>query len=87
MILPLEDAINPNLGWIIPPLAIATEPVAKAAAIDPSLPEILYGVAAVIYAIAAYRKSTRPEKSSRSLFSTKLTKQLENEDTVDLKCK
>lgn len=87
MILPLEDAVNPNMGWIIPPLAIATEPVAKAAAIDPSLPEILYGVAAVIYAIAAYRKSTRAEKSGRSLFSTKLTKQLDAEDTVDLKCK
>lgn len=75
MILQLEDAVNPNMGWLIPPLAIATEPVAKAAAIDPSIPEVMYAVAALIYAIAALRKSTRYENStskSTSIFSRKL---------------
>lgn len=70
----LEDTVNPNLGWIIPPLAIATEPVARAAAIDPSIPEVMYAIAAVIYAIAALRKSTRHENSaskSTTIFSRK----------------
>lgn len=72
---PMEDTVNPNLGWIIPPLAIATEPVARAAAIDPSIPEVMYAVAALIYAIAALRKSTRHENSaskSTSIFSRKI---------------
>lgn len=75
MLLQVEDIVNPNMGWIVPPLAMATEPVAKAAAIDPSIPELFYGLAALIYAIAAFRKSTQNkscESRSVSIFSRKI---------------
>lgn len=88
LMIPLEDAVNPNMGWMIAPLAIATEPVAKAAAIDPSIPEVFYGIAAIIYAIAAYRKSTRESKPTRkSSYVSRLMKRHDDgvEDTVDIK--
>ena len=88
LMIPLEDAVNPNMGWMIAPLAIATEPLAKAAAIDPSIPEVFYGIAAIIYAIAAYRKTIRESKTTRkSSYASKLISRNDDcvEDTVDIK--
>ena len=66
MQLPEETILNPNLGWMIAPLAVATDQVAQRAAIDPSIPELMYGIAAVLYAVAAIRRSTREKILSRS---------------------
>jgi hypothetical protein len=86
MQLPEETILNPNMGWIVAPLAVATEQVAHQAAIDPSIPELLYGIAAVIYAVAAIRRSTREKTSSHSSSTSETSKtQPESEDTVDVR--
>lgn len=74
------------MGWIVAPLAVATQQVAQHAAIDPSIPELLYGIAAVIYALAAIRRSTRERISSHSSSTSATSKtQPDTEDTVDVR--
>lgn len=88
MQLPEETILNPNLGWMIAPLAVATDQVAQRAAIDPSIPELMYGIAAVLYAIAAIRRSTREKILSRSESTTKaLAKSTAKspDDTIDVR--
>jgi hypothetical protein len=88
MQLPEETILNPNLGWMIAPLAFATDQVAQRAAIDPSIPELMYGIAAGLYAIAAIRRSTREKTLSRSkstseALANSTAKSLD--DTVDIR--
>jgi len=69
MLTTLLDQFNPDWGWTVAPLAMASEKAFQLAAIDPSIPEILYGLAALIYAMAAILKSTRPETSKSKFVS------------------
>jgi hypothetical protein len=88
MQLPEETILNPNLGWMIAPLAVATDQVAQRAAIDPSIPELMYGIAAVLYAIAAIRRSTREKILSRSKSTSEpLAKSTAKspDDTIDVR--
>ena len=82
----LEDAVNPNLGWLIAPVAFVTNQIAFLWKVDPSIPELLYGIAAVIYAVAAMNRSTPKETSSHSSSTSETSKtQPESEDTVDVR--
>ena len=48
---PSFDLLNPNVGWVIGPIAVATNWVgANLVNVDLSWAELLYSVAAVIYA-------------------------------------
>jgi hypothetical protein len=58
----IEDVINPDYGWIVPVAQIATDHVVKSTPIDPSIPQTMYAMAAIIYAIAAYKRSLRDKK-------------------------
>ena len=58
----IEEVINPDYGWIVPVAQIATDQVVKGSPIDPSIPQTMYAFAAIIYAIAAYRRSLRDPK-------------------------
>ncbi|CAB5207201.1 hypothetical protein UFOVP184_44 [uncultured Caudovirales phage] len=62
MRLEIEELINPDYGWIVPVAQIATDQVVKSTPIDPSIPQTMYAMAAIIYAIAAYRRSLRDPK-------------------------
>ena len=55
----IEEVVNPDYGWIVPVAQIATDHVVKSTPIDPSIPQTMYAAAAIIYAIAAYRRSCR----------------------------
>jgi len=87
----LENAINPNIGWLIAPLAGLTTLAQQRINIDLwSVPEMLYGLAAIIYAIAAYRK-VKPQvrKSPPCLDNCPHSRKIsisapDNEDTLDL---
>ena len=59
----IEEIVNPDYGWIIPVAQLATEPVVRQAAIDPTIPQTMYAAAAIIYAVAAYRRSIREPKN------------------------
>jgi hypothetical protein len=79
--------LNPNVGWVIGPIAMATTYVEKQlAVVDLSWAELLYSVAAVIYASAALVKSLKERRQSgrdqKSVFTTKTT---DVQDTVDIK--
>ena len=58
----IEEVINPDYGWIVPVAQLATDQVVKGSPIDPSIPQTMYAAAAIIYAIAAYRRSLRDPK-------------------------
>jgi hypothetical protein len=58
----IEEVINPDYGWVVPVAQIATDQVVKGSSIDPSIPQTMYAAAAIIYAIAAYRRSLRDPK-------------------------
>jgi len=58
----VQEVINPDYGWIVPVAQIATDQVVKSTPIDPSIPQTMYAAAAIIYAIAAYRRSLRDPK-------------------------
>jgi hypothetical protein len=75
--------LNPSVGWVIGPLAVATNWVgANLVNIDLSWAELLYSVAAVIYASAALVTSLRVKKhpSPKSKSSS-----AEKDKTIDLK--
>ena len=75
--------LNPSVGWVIGPIAAATNWVgANLVNIDLSRAELLYSVAAVIYASAALVTSLRAKKhpSQESKSST-----TDKEKTIDLK--
>ena len=76
------DMINPSKGWLIGGVAMATVWLqAQVPQINLSWAELLYSVAAVIYAIAALIKSVR----ERKIESQKLSSAGEPEDTVDVR--
>lgn len=94
----LEDAINPNIGWIIAPLAGVTSIAQQKANVDLwSVPEMLYGLAAIIYAIAAYRKAKPQVRKSppcldncphsRKSSTSAQPSPNDDEDTIDLAAK
>jgi hypothetical protein len=58
----IEEIVNPDYGWIVPVAQIATDQAVKSTSIDPSIPQTMYAMAAIIYAIAAYRRSLRDKK-------------------------
>ena len=58
----IEEVINPDYGWIVPVAQLATDQVVKGSPIDTSIPQTMYAFAAIIYAIAAYRRSLRDPK-------------------------
>jgi hypothetical protein len=58
----IEEVINPDYGWVVPVAQIATDQAVKSSSIDPSIPQTMYAAAAIIYAIAAYRRSLRDPK-------------------------
>lgn len=84
----LEDIVNPNMGWLIAPVAFLTDQLAFLFQVDPTIPELLYGIAAVLYALAAIRRSTREKTLSRSKStleaSTKSTAK-SPDDTIDIR--
>lgn len=84
--------LNPNVGWVIGPIAMATGWVeSQVAVVDLSWAELLYSVAAVLYAIAAVIKSVREKKQliqpqkSESKTITPPWDDPRAEDTIDLK--
>jgi hypothetical protein len=82
------DLLNPNLGWIVGPLALATGWIeANLVHVDLSWAELLYSVAAVMYASAALIRTLREPKPSgiSQKSSSTLTQSNGIEDTVDLK--
>ena len=80
------DLFNPNMGWIVGPLALATGWVeANLVHVDLSWAELLYSVAAVMYASAALIRTLREPKPSNSFRKSSSTLNSEVEDTVDLK--
>lgn len=66
-----QTGLNPDLGWLIPVAQQATEPILKTAAIDPNLSETLYAIAAIIYALAGYRRWRWPKNFRKSSLFTK----------------
>lgn len=84
-----EDIMNPDVGWIIAPLAVATKAVEDTAQLNlMSVPEMLYGFAAVLYATAAIIKSRRnPPKHCGPHCQTCKSSMKSNEPTIDLKTK
>ena len=58
----IEEVINPDYGWIVPVAQIVTDKAVQDSSIDPSIPQTMYAMAAIIYAIAAYRRSLRDPK-------------------------
>lgn len=58
----IEEIVNPDYGWMVPVAQIATDQVVRSTPIDPSIPQTMYAAAAIIYAIAAYRRSIRDSK-------------------------
>lgn len=58
----IEEVINPDYGWIVPVAQLATDQAVQDSSIDPSIPQTMYAFAAIIYAIAAYRRSLRDPK-------------------------
>jgi hypothetical protein len=59
----IEEVINPDYGWIVPVAQVVTDKAVQGSSIDPSIPQTMYATAAIIYAIAAYRRSlTDPKK-------------------------
>lgn len=83
--------LNPNVGWVIGPIAMATGWVeSQVAVVDLSWAELLYSVAAVLYAIAAVIKSVREKKQllrPQKYRSKTVTQPCDQatEDTIDLK--
>jgi len=74
------DMINPEKGWIIGGIAVATGWLqAQIPQIDLSWAELLYSVAAVIYAIAALIKTLREKYRS----DQKSSSAGNPEDTID----
>lgn len=76
------DMINPEKGWVIGGVAVATTWLqAQIPQIDLSWAELLYSVAAVIYAVAALvktlREKARPAQKSLSAGHS--------DDTIDTK--
>lgn len=69
MISTLLDHCNPDRGWIVAPLAMASEKALQTAMIDPTIPEVMYAVAALIYALAAYKKR-RPTRKMKSVWKS-----------------
>jgi hypothetical protein len=82
----IDDWLNPNLGWVIGPIAMATAWVeAKMPAVDLSWAELLYSVAAVLYAIAAVIKTLRDKQQSKAgQKSTFTTTTADTQDTIDI---
>lgn len=86
---PLES-INPNVGWMIGPLAMATAWIeANVVNVDLSWAEMLYSVAAVLYAIAAVIKSIRERNQVSQLTHKKTLGHSQStgspEDTIDVR--
>jgi hypothetical protein len=83
------DHLNPNVGWIIGPVAMATAWIeANVVQVDLSWAEMLYSIAAVLYAIAAVIKSLREKNQTSSTHQeTSKNSQLtgEQEDTIDVR--
>lgn len=79
----LLDQINPNQGWIIGGLALATEWVRpQLAMVDLGWAELLYSMAALLYAVAALVRSLR---DTSKLKASKTEPVDENSsDTIDL---
>ena len=79
--------LNPNVGWVIGPIAMATAYVEKQlAVVDLSWAELLYSIAAVIYACAALVKSLREKKQlSRARKSSLNTSTVDLQDTIDIR--
>lgn len=76
------DMINPSKGWLIGGVAMATIWLqAQVPQINLSWAELLYSVAAVIYAIAALIKSVRERKTE----SQKSSSAGKSEDTIDVR--
>lgn len=76
------DMINPSKGWLIGGVAMATIWLqAQVPQINLSWAELLYSVAAVIYAIAALIKSVR-ERKTEFQKSSSVGK---SEDTIDVR--
>lgn len=85
---PLEQ-INPNLGWVIGPIALTTGWLqANLVHVDLSWAELLYSVAAVMYAVAAIIKSLKERNSKDQLTPQKTSQNSElngdTEDTIDV---
>lgn len=83
-----QDILNPNLGWIVGPLAMATTWVeANLVNVDLSWAELLYSLAAVLYACAALIRTLKDKSSSDRCRKSKSTtpSNPDVEDTVDLK--
>lgn len=83
---PLEQ-INPNVGWVIGPVALLTGWVeANLVHVDLSWAELLYSVAAVLYAVAAVVKSLKERNSKDQLTQKKTSENLKStgEDTIDV---
>lgn len=82
---PSFDLLNPNVGWVIGPIAVATSWVeANLVNVDLSWAELLYSVAAVIYASAGLVKSFKEKKQSSSSPTFK-SSSTDKEETIDLK--
>lgn len=78
------DQINPNQGWIIGGLALATEWVKPhLAMVDLGWAELLYSMAALLYAVAALVRSLR-DTSKRKAHKTDPVVD-DSGDTIDLK--
>lgn len=86
--------LNPNVGWVIGPIAMATAWVeAQMPKIDLSWAELLYSIAAVLYATAAVIKTLKEKKqlpadqtlSSNGQHESATKLKASPEDTIDCK--
>lgn len=79
----LLDQINPNQGWIIGGLALATEWVRpQLAMVDLGWAELLYSMAALLYAVAALVRSLRDTSKAKAHKPVSIDEELP--DTIDL---
>jgi hypothetical protein len=82
---PSFDLLNPNVGWVIGPIAVATSWVeANLVHVDLSWAELLYSVAAVIYASAGLVTSFKERKQSKTS-PTSTSSSTDTDKTIDLK--
>lgn len=80
----LLDQINPNQGWIIGGLALATEWVRpQLAMVDLGWAELLYSMAALLYAVAALVRSLRDTSKQNPSQANQCDE--DGVDTIDLR--
>lgn len=80
----LLDQINPNQGWIIGGLALATEWARPhLAMVDLGWAELLYSMAALLYAVAALVRSLRDTSKQNPSQANQCDE--DGVDTIDLR--